>query len=114
MTSFTAVIINDWILTLPDEIRVIWSGKMTGAKVLFLLNRYLWIALYVVSVMGDQLMGVSDIVSTSICDYDGPADPGPMSRGALTLQHRPRMVIDRSCVQVFSHRYCHQYFYCIA
>lgn len=62
---FTAVTIYDWIFTLPNEIRIIWSQKMTGAKVLFVLNRYLWIALSVAVVMFDQWAGVSDAVSTT-------------------------------------------------
>lgn len=62
---FTAITVYDWILTLPLEIRVIWSRKMTGAKVLFLLNRYIWIANFMVVVMVDQWVGVSDAVSIS-------------------------------------------------
>ena len=51
---FTAIAIYDWFLTSSDEIRVVWSRKMTGAKVLFVLNRYLWIAMFVT---GNRTLG---------------------------------------------------------
>lgn len=59
---------------------------MTGAKVLFLLNRYLWIALSLVLVIGDQWVGVSEAVSTSVRSYNMFADLEAISRGAFTLR----------------------------
>lgn len=38
----------DYLVTLPDEIRRIWGARFTGATVLFLLNRYVPMAGYVV------------------------------------------------------------------
>lgn len=66
------IAIYDWILTVSDEIRVIWARKMTGAKVLFLLNRYLWIASSVVSVLADHLGGIGNSVSILIWIHDIP------------------------------------------
>lgn len=66
----TAVIVYDWILTFPEEIRVIWTRKMTGAKILFLLNRYLWVAGYLLQLMFDFYVGLSNTVSISDHDYD--------------------------------------------
>lgn len=62
----TAAVVYDWILTLPDETRLIWKGKISGAKVLFLLNRYLFIACYVTGVLADQFDGAQDTVSIQV------------------------------------------------
>lgn len=97
---FTAITVHDWILTLPLEIRVIWSWKMTGAKVLFLSNRYLWIASCLVEVMADQWVGVSDAVSTSVRSHNMLADLESISRGALTLRTisgRRLIILSSSC-----------------
>ena len=71
---FTVSSIYDWLLTLPDEIRVIRSGKTTGAQVLFLLNRYLWIAGNIVQVMFDQWVEPSNAVSAPASTYYMPTD----------------------------------------
>lgn len=60
------VLVYDWILTFPTEFRLIWMRKMTWAKFLFLLNRYLFIGLNIVLTFNDFLSGVSDGVSFSI------------------------------------------------
>lgn len=49
---------------LPDEICLMWRHKLTGAKVLFLLNRYLFIASYAAQIMFDFTLETSHIVST--------------------------------------------------
>ena len=47
---FPALVLYDYLLTLPLEIAEIWFGKLTGIKVLFLLNRYPYLL--------SQLMGL--------------------------------------------------------
>ena len=62
----TAVVVYDWILTFPDEMRLIWRHRWTGAKALFLLNRYLIIVFFVTAIPFDQLSGSDNAVS--VCD----------------------------------------------
>lgn len=38
------LVIYDWLLTFSDEIRLIWRLRLTGAKLLFVLNRYIFLA----------------------------------------------------------------------
>ncbi|KAJ3779931.1 hypothetical protein GGU10DRAFT_397901 [Lentinula aff. detonsa] len=42
-TNTTALWIADFIETLPTEINAIWRKKLTGASVLFLINRYIFL-----------------------------------------------------------------------
>ncbi|KAJ3742994.1 hypothetical protein DFH05DRAFT_1498889, partial [Lentinula detonsa] len=42
-TNTTALWIADFIETLPTEINAIWQKKLTGASVLFLINRYIFL-----------------------------------------------------------------------
>lgn len=56
------MIIYDWLLTFPDEIRLIWRQKLTGARVLFILNRYSTIALYITGIISDFLLGVAVVI----------------------------------------------------
>ncbi|KZT37381.1 hypothetical protein SISSUDRAFT_1062842 [Sistotremastrum suecicum HHB10207 ss-3] len=39
-SGFT-VMIYDWVLTLPDEIKLIWPARWSTVRVIFLVNRYL-------------------------------------------------------------------------
>ncbi|KAJ8489209.1 hypothetical protein ONZ51_g3053 [Trametes cubensis] len=50
-SSAMALLIYDYLLTLRHEVRFVWSRKFTGATVLFLLNRYTIILLYLVDVI---------------------------------------------------------------
>lgn len=54
-----AVVIYDWSLTFPDEVRLMWRNKLSGAKVLYFLNRYSAVALFATTVMSDNFKGVS-------------------------------------------------------
>ncbi|KAI0357258.1 hypothetical protein OH77DRAFT_1422819 [Trametes cingulata] len=38
-----AVIFHEYLITLDSEIRLIWRRKITGASVLFMLNRYIFV-----------------------------------------------------------------------
>lgn len=68
-----AVTAFDWLVTFSDEIRLMWSRRMTGAKVLFLLNRYLWMISTILQVMLDlwaepdnavnYLLTISDMIT---------------------------------------------------
>lgn len=37
----TALVVYEYIITLGEEISLVWRGRVTGAVVLFVLNRYL-------------------------------------------------------------------------
>lgn len=58
-----AVTAFDWLLTCSDEIRLIWSRKLTGVKVLFFLNRYLWIIAMILQIMSDNWVEPDNAVS---------------------------------------------------
>ena len=60
------MVIYDWLLTFADEIHYIWNRKLTGAKVLFLVNRYIFMALVGTVVIVDFMSGESNIVSIHI------------------------------------------------
>lgn len=60
----TAVVVYDWLLTFPDEFRLIWKRKLTGARILFLLNIYLFLSFNLTQVINDRALGFSDNVST--------------------------------------------------
>ncbi|KAI0334549.1 hypothetical protein GY45DRAFT_1242288, partial [Cubamyces sp. BRFM 1775] len=50
-SSAMALLVYDYLLTLRHEVRFVWSRKFTGATVLFLLNRYIIILVYLVDVI---------------------------------------------------------------
>ncbi|KAH9888970.1 hypothetical protein C8Q73DRAFT_655086, partial [Cubamyces lactineus] len=50
-SSAMALLAYDYLLTLRHEVRFVWSRKFTGATVLFLLNRYIIILLYLVDII---------------------------------------------------------------
>ena len=52
------VTVYDIVLTFPDEFRIMWKRPITGAKVLFFLNRYLFLVMMVIQTMSDN---VSDL-----------------------------------------------------
>lgn len=62
----TAVLIYDWILTFPDEIRFIWRPKLTGARVLFLVNRYFFVLFYTSQVVFNFASGFNNTVSALV------------------------------------------------
>ena len=49
MLLFAAVITYDWLLTLPNEIHIIWKHPVKGANILYIVNRYSYIVFYVLS-----------------------------------------------------------------
>lgn len=53
-------------MTLPQEIWFMWTRKMTGPKILFLLNRYLWVPTSLIVVLFDQMEGCSNAVSAPV------------------------------------------------
>lgn len=59
----TAVVIYDWFLTIPDELRLIQRHKATGAKVLFLANRYFFIFSEIFAATVCIASGLSNAVS---------------------------------------------------
>ena len=46
-TAFSAAVFYDWITTFHAEVDFFWSSRPTVAAVLFLTNRYLLLAYYV-------------------------------------------------------------------
>lgn len=82
----TAVVIYDWLLTFPDEILVIWRAKVTRAKVLFLLNRYLSIAMYITAITSNQSLGVNNAVSIYTWTHDTKANVKSTCRGVPIFQ----------------------------
>ncbi|KAL4254068.1 hypothetical protein ABKN59_002446 [Abortiporus biennis] len=65
--SSITIVIYDYFLTIGDEIAYIWSQKITGASIIFLLNRYLTL-LYVL-LLCLSLSGIHTVVETDIvCD----------------------------------------------
>ena len=40
LTYFPVVCLYEFLALFPDEVRLFWSGRVTGAIVLFLVNRY--------------------------------------------------------------------------
>ena len=46
LTSLIAVFIYDAIITMGEEIRCFWGRKLTGAAVLFWLNKYMTALLF--------------------------------------------------------------------
>lgn len=44
--------IYDYLLTLADEVSAIWPSKFTGAKLIFLLNRYSFLLYSILSIVG--------------------------------------------------------------
>ncbi|KAJ3743002.1 hypothetical protein DFH05DRAFT_1498917 [Lentinula detonsa] len=66
-TNTTALWIADFIETLPTEIKAIWQKKLTGASVLFLINRYIFLLALIfeifISVPGNQKNEECDVTS---------------------------------------------------
>lgn len=60
------VVVYDWLLTLSDEIRLVWKRKLTGATVLFLLNRYTTLIMYVIPILADHLKGNTTKVNVPV------------------------------------------------
>lgn len=46
-----AVLIYDHLLTISEEIRVIWPTRLTSTKLLFILNRYVSLVTYSLTVV---------------------------------------------------------------
>ena len=49
LTNLADVFIYDYVLTFAQEVQLIWGRKITGASVLFWLNRYLTLALVIMN-----------------------------------------------------------------
>ena len=60
--SIAAVTMYDWFLTFSDEVRIMWKRPMNGAKVLFILNRYIYVAYYITAIMDNFSSHASDKV----------------------------------------------------
>ena len=50
------LIIYEYVITIPDEIELFWRGKVTGATVLFLANRYLSLVIYLYELLQDTIV----------------------------------------------------------
>ena len=46
-TTSSAILLFDWLYTLPDEVREFWGQKPTGTGILFLGARYITLMQYV-------------------------------------------------------------------
>ena len=46
------LVIYDYILTFSQEFNVIWSSELSGATILFLINRYFSLLLFVSATLG--------------------------------------------------------------
>ena len=62
-----AVLLYDWTLTFPDEVRMMWTRPTNGAKIMFLLLRYSLIIYYIVQMLCDHIWEVSNKVSFVCC-----------------------------------------------
>ena len=60
--SSTGVLVYDYILTLGQELQLFWKRKLTGATVLFLINRYLFLFYIIISMC--SYFRMSDRAST--------------------------------------------------
>ena len=67
-----ALIIFESLITIGQEVKYFWSGKVTGAAVLFYLNRYLTLISFV-----DTMFGYISPKSDKVCF---PLSPIPMVR----------------------------------
>ena len=47
--KLAGLFIYDYVLTFAQEVQLIWGRKITGASVLFWLNRYLTLALVIMN-----------------------------------------------------------------
>ena len=54
--------VYDYFLTLPDEISLVWFGRWSYMKYLYLLTRYLPIADVVVNTHSESVMFVSLVI----------------------------------------------------
>ena len=60
LTSLIAVFLYDAVITMDEEIRCFWGRKLTGAAVLFWLNKYMTALLFAWLLAGS--LAVSDQV----------------------------------------------------
>ena len=60
-THITALIIYESVIITSEEAKYFWSGRLTGAAVLFYLNKYLVLLSFVYTMMG-YIPGMSDKV----------------------------------------------------
>lgn len=56
----TAFVLYDYIITTEEEVRLFWGKKLTGATMLFWLNKWLVILHYTVAAV--SIVKVSDAV----------------------------------------------------
>lgn len=59
----TAVVVYDWLLTFPNEARLVWGRKVTSANVLHLANRFIFLISCVTELVADFALGVTNTVS---------------------------------------------------
>ena len=52
LTKLAGVFIYDYVLTFVQEVQLIWHRRITGATVLFVLNRYLTLMIVLMSLIG--------------------------------------------------------------
>lgn len=58
--------IYDYLLTLSDEVSAIWPSKFTGAKLIFLLNRYSFLLSCTISIVGQAYLSTVSPCSQSL------------------------------------------------
>lgn len=99
---FAATVIYDWSLTFGEEYRLMWKRPTTGPKILFFLNRYLFITLYVVQIIWDLDVVVSNQVSMGTFLVDCQNAKISISRGSpkCSTSECQLTVISRSCLSL--------------
>ncbi len=50
MAMTAAVVFYEYVISFDDEVRLVWRRKITGASVIFFLNRYLLVLQSVITV----------------------------------------------------------------
>lgn len=63
--SIIALVLYDWLLTFSDEIHLMWNRKITGARIVFLLNRYVFLLYNLTEVMNDFIYSGGNRVSVN-------------------------------------------------
>ena len=59
LMPFPALFCYDFLLTIPDEARLVWQQKISSASILFILNRYLVLVVVLLTTGGFLHQGIS-------------------------------------------------------
>ncbi len=69
-----ALLFYDWMLNLEKDVLLVWSKRFTIPTTLYILNRYLWLALYIVDIVSvnpvdDKVRILPSPISSDVTDY---------------------------------------------